>query len=385
MNNIFLSKVPVARKKPQKQDGFKWLPIDKGLATIAAVLIIGGLIFTYSSSAFDNTAYFKRQLMFDAMGIVLMFTFAQFYHKLQKLILPRYILFAIWGLLIWALLLPPVKNVNRWIDFGVFNLQPSELAKLAVILYLSSFLSKKDVSRDSTLLIEPVLFSVITVLLIYLGKDLGIPALVCMITFLMLFIAGAPVAKMFYLVAVAIPLGIIAIYHQPYRLQRVTSFLDPEKVYQTTGYQLSNAFYAIGSGGWFGKGLGSSDLKLAYLPDAHTDFIFAIICEEVGMIGAFFIIAVFIWLLVRGITLARSAKDPFNTYLAAGITLCITLQAFINMGVDIGILPTKGLPLPFFSYGGSSVLVTLAMMGILMNIAAVEGFDPEDTKKGRQR
>ena len=133
-----------------------------------------------------------------------------------------------------------------------------------------------------------------------------------------------------------------------------------------------HSFYAIGSGGWFGKGFGGSDLKLEYLPAAHTDFIFAIMCEEVGMIGVFMILAAFLWLLIHGIRLAVNAKDTFNSYLMAGITLCITLQAFVNMCVATGIAPTKGLPLPFFSYGGSSVVVTLAMMGILMNLAAVE-------------
>jgi cell division protein FtsW len=171
--------------------------------------------------------------------------------------------------------------------------------------------------------------------------------------------------------ALAIPAAVAGIYSSPYRLQRVMSFLSPEASAKSSGYQLLHSLYAIGSGGWFGKGLGSSDLKLEYLPAAHTDFIFAIICEEIGMLGAFLIILVFIYLLIRGITLSRTAKTTFNCYLAAGITVCIALQAFINMGVAVGLLPTKGLPLPFFSYGGSSVIITLAMMGILMNLAAV--------------
>ena len=135
------------------------------------------------------------------------------------------------------------------------------------------------------------------------------------------------------------------------------------------GYQLSHSLYAIGSGGWFGKGLGASELKLEFLPAAHTDFIFAIFCEELGMLGAFVLIALFVWLLARGLTIARRTENKFHAYLASGITLCLCFQAFINMGVAGGLFPTKGLPLPFFSYGGSSVVITLAMMGILMNLA----------------
>ena len=186
------------------------------------------------------------------------------------------------------------------------------------------------------------------------------------------FIAGAPISKLLYAVVALIPVVAIAIWRQPYRLKRVVSFLNPEEVAGTTGYQLVHSFYAIGSGGWFGKGFGGSDLKLEYLPAAHTDFIFAIMCEEVGMLGAFLILGAFVWLLIHGIRLAVNAKDKFNSYLIAGITLCITFQAFVNMSVASGLVPTKGLPLPFFSYGGSSVIMTLVMMGIILNMAAVD-------------
>ncbi|MDR1684746.1 MAG: putative lipid II flippase FtsW [Elusimicrobiota bacterium] len=372
MNKVFIEK-PRRAALRKKEEASKLLPFDKSLLALSAAFILGGLIFTYSSSAFDSMAYFKRQVIFDVLGVIIMLTLAQFYGALQKLFKPVYLLFITWGLLIWALLLPEAANVHRWISLGFFNLQPSEVAKAVLIIYLAAFLSKKkDIGADNTQLITPVAYTLITIGLIVAGKDLGIPALMFAVAVAVFFIAGAPVSKMFYVFAAMAPLVIVEFYRHPYRIKRLTSFMSPEDAAGSIGYQLVHSFYAIGSGGWFGKGLGASDLKLEYLPAAHTDFIFAIMCEEIGMIGAFIIIAGFVWLLVRGITIARGAKSAFNSYLSAGITICLALQAFVNMSVACGLLPTKGLPLPFFSYGGSSVIVTLAMMGILMNIAAEE-------------
>jgi len=375
MNSIFLERTnqPSARRTSPEIRSKTFLPLDKSLLLLSVFFIIIGLIFTYSSSAFDSLVYFKRQALFDVLGIGIMFFLSQTFTNIIKIIKPVHILFAVWLLLIWVLCLPSAANVHRWINLGFFNLQPSELAKAALIVYLAwTFGRNPDTANDNSLLIMPLIYTLITIGLIIAGKDLGIPALMFAVAFAMFFLAGAKISKLFYLILIATPVAVIEIYRQPYRLQRLTSFLSPEQAAGSVGYQLVHSFYAIGSGGWFGKGLGASDLKLEYLPAAHTDFIFAIMCEEIGMIGAFFIIAAFIWLLIRGITLARSAKNPFNAYIISGITICLTLQAFFNMCVATGLFPTKGLPLPFFSYGGSSVIVTLAMMGILLNVAAVE-------------
>lgn len=298
---------------------------------------------------------------------------AQYYSRLQKMIKPVWVLFIVWGFLIWALLLPQAANVNRWINLGPINLQPSEIAKLALIIYLAAFLSKKPYAQlDIKSVLVPTLYAFITIGLVVAGKDIGIPALMFGVSLMIFFIAGMRLWPLITAVLAALPVGAIFILSQPYRVQRLTNFMNPEETLGAGGYQLAHSFYAIGSGGWFGKGFGASDLKLEYLPAAHTDFIFAIICEEAGMLGAFFVIGAFAWLLFKGITLARTAKNPFNSYLLAGLTLALCLQAFINMSVAIGLLPTKGLPLPFFSYGGSSVIITLAMMGIIMNLSAVE-------------
>lgn len=373
MNTVFLERANVARKRSAGGGSKGFLPIDNSLAAITTLLIIAGLIFTYSSSAFDSLAYFKRQVLFDVLGIFIMLFLSQTFTNLLKIIKPVHLLFAVWGLLIWVLCLPEAANVHRWINLGFFNLQPSEVAKAVLIVYLAWYFAKHpNTANDNTQLVVPLFFTIATIGLIIAGKDLGIPALMFAVSFAMFFLAGAKLSKLFYIIAAALPVAAVEIYRQPYRLKRLTSFLSPEEAAGSIGYQLVHSFYAIGSGGWFGKGLGASDLKLEYLPAAHTDFIFAIMCEEIGMIGVFFIIGAFIWLLVRGLTLARTAKDPFNAYIISGITICFTLQAFFNMSVATGLFPTKGLPLPFFSYGGSSVIVTLAMMGILMNVAAIE-------------
>lgn len=375
MARIFLEKTNLTRRpRAGARKNSNFLPLDKALLSFTAIMIIAGLIFTYSSSAFDSMSYFKRQVVFDIFGVCAMLFLSQYYSYFQKKFSSVWMLFVAWGLLIWALFQPAAANVHRWINiFGLFNIQPSEIAKMFLVIYLAAYLSKlPEKRRDNTLLIPPVIYTVITIGLIVAGKDLGIPALMTVIALAMFFIAGAPIMKLFYAVLVLLPLVVIEIYRHPYRLKRIASFLNPEEAAGSIGYQLVHSFYAIGSGGWFGKGLGGSDLKLEYLPAAHTDFIFAVMCEELGLIGVLFIVAAFVWLLIHGIRLAVNAKDTFNSYLIAGITLCITLQAFVNIFVATGMAPTKGLPLPFFSYGGSSVVVTLAMMGILMNLAALE-------------
>ena len=295
---------------------------------------------------------------------------AKFFTKLHtlKIFKPLYILWFCWLLLIWALFSPEAAHTHRWINLGFFNLQPSEFAKVALIIYLASFFSKRPLRvRTLATYLIPIGYSLITIFLIYAGRDLGIPILLGVVLLSMLVVVETPFKGIGIMILASIPLIAIAIFQKAYRLKRMFGFLFGEE-----SYQLQHSFYAIGSGGWFGKGFGASDMKLEYLPAAHTDFIFAIICEEGGLLMALFIVAAFTWLLIVGITRARKANDVYHTYLISGLTLCLFFQAMINMCVATGIAPTKGLPLPFFSYGGSSVIVTLAMIGILMNLFAVE-------------
>ena len=373
MANILLEKTRFSialKNKNKRAKRHENLPLNKPLFAFAIIMVVFGLVFTYSSSAFDSMHYFKRQLIFDIIGFSLMLFLAKFFTKLHtlKVFHPLYILWFCWLLLIWALFSPEAAHTHRWINLGFFNLQPSEFAKVALIIYLASFFSKRPLrTRTFSTYLIPIVYSLITILLIYAGRDLGIPILLAAVLLAMLVIVEMPFKWIGVLALSSLPLIAIAIFHKAYRLKRLFGFLSGEE-----SYQLKHSFYAIGSGGWFGKGFGASDMKLEYLPAAHTDFIFAIICEEGGLLIALCIIIAFTWLLRAGITKARHAKSIYHTYLISGLTLCMFFQAMINMFVATGMAPTKGLPLPFFSYGGSSVIVTLAMIGILMNLFAVE-------------
>lgn len=368
--------MPRIRKKESARDigpEINILKIDKTLMFITLAFIIFGLVFTYSSSAFGSGSFFKRQLLFDVMGLVGAGFLSQYYLKIQRSIPPLYIIGAAWALLIIVLFCPPVANVHRWIPLGVFNLQPSEVAKPAMLIFMAYFISNASVNiRKFPALLPPLGMTGITLGLMMLAPELGTPVLMFCVVFLLLFAAGAKIWHLLCVLAMAVPVLVYQLIFYPYRLARLFAFLSPEATSTGTGYQLMQSFLAIGSGGWFGKGLGNSELKLEYLPAAHTDFIFSIISEELGLIGVLFIVGLFAWLLIKGVRLALKAKDTFNSMLILGITLTISLQAFFNMGVATGLLPTKGLPLPFFSYGGSSVIVTICMMGILANLAAVE-------------
>ena len=340
------------------------LPMDKPLAFITFAFVLFGLIFTYSSSAFDSMAYFKRQVLFDVLGMA-----AALFLWLFK---PIHLIYVTWVLLTVVLFTKPIANVHRWIDLGFFNLQPSEIAKVTLVIYVADYLSNVQgkLSKNWMLMIKPLVVTAITLGLILIARDFGTPALMCVVVGAMLFAAGAKLKHLAVPVLIALPVAVQQLLFVPYRRERLLSFLNPEADPGGVGYQLVQSFTAVGSGGWFGKGLGNSELKLEYLPAAHTDFIFSIMCEEVGLFGAAVLLLFFCWLLVRGISLARVARNNFNSLLIFGLTLTICVQAFINMSMAIGLMPTKGIALPFFSYGGSSVIMTLVMMGILLNMAA---------------
>lgn len=382
-----LFKAP-AERRPAAGGG-EWTPlqIDKKLAFITFAFICFGLIFTYSSSAFDSTAYFKRQVIFDALGIVAALFLSQTYERLQQIFKPIWLMYITWVLLVVVLFTQPIANVHRWINLGFFNLQPSEVAKVTLVIYIADYLShiQGKLAKNWRLLVKPLVVSGITFALMMRAPDLGTPMLMGAVVVAMLFVAGASIKHLAVLFAAAVPVILYQLIFYTYRLERLLSFLNPEAQAGGAGYQLMQSFLAVGSGGWFGKGLGNSELKLEYLPAAHTDFIFSIMCEEIGLIGILVILVFFCCLLVRGVSLARVAKSSFNSLLIFGMTLTICLQAFFNMAMAIGLLPTKGIPLPFFSYGGSSVIMTLVMMGIIVNMAAVRTPRREDYTQYRNR
>ncbi len=357
----------------------QWLPFlqpDRRLVFITLAFVLFGLIFTYSSSAFDSTSFFKRQVLFDAMGIAAALFLSQTYSKLQKIKIfsPMNLMYVTWVLLVIVLFTRSQANVHRWIDFGFFKLQPSEIAKVTLVIYVADYLNNVSgrLAKNWKLLVKPMVVAGITLALILAERDIGTPMLMGAVFVCMLLVAGARF-KHLAIPAIAIsPIAIHQLFFVSYRRDRIFSFLDPFATAGSTGYQLVQSFLAVGSGGWFGKGLGNSELKLEYLPAAHTDFIFSIMCEELGLIRVVIILLFFCWLLIRGITLARIAKIHFHSLVIFGLTITICMQAFFNMAMAIGLLPTKGIALPFFSYGGSSVIMTLVMMGIILNVAAVD-------------
>ena len=294
------------------------------------------------------------------------------YRKLQQHTYP--IMLATF-LLLLAVMFPQVSKevggARRWLTLGGFSFQPSELAKFTLVLFIAKSLVKRaDKLRDFAYGYLPNLvvlgFFFIPILF---QPDFGTAVIICMVTFTMLFVAGLRKKFLFLSVLALIPFIASAILSAEYRTRRIIAFLDPWQDPSNAGFQAIQSFYAFGRGGYWGTGLGASHQKLFYLPEAHTDFIFSVIGEELGFLGTTAIVLLFSILIWRGFVTACRAKDPFGTHLATGLTLLIGFQAFINLGVTVGLLPTKGLTLPFISMGGSSMLITMLSVGILLNIS----------------
>ena len=374
--NTFLQRSPMPASH-RKTQGWKPLRLDGTIALISFSFVLIGLLFTYSSSAFATTQYVKRQFVFDVVGLIAAVFLSQMYTRLQqmKIFHPMNLMYVTWVLLVIVLFTREQANTHRWIDLGIIKIQPSEIAKVTLVIYLAHYLEQVSgkIAKNWKLLIKPFVIIGITLGLIVLEKDFGIPSLMFFVAFAMLFVAGAKFWKHLVLPLVCVsPLAVYLLLSVPYRRARLLSFLHiGNYTDNSTSYQVMQSFLAVGSGGWSGKGLGNSELKMQYLPAAHTDFIFSVMCEEVGLF-VLLVVFGFAWLLVRGIMLARIAKTTFNSLVIFGLTLTLCAQAFFNMAMAIGLAPTKGIALPFFSYGGTSVVVTLVMIGIILNVAAVD-------------
>ncbi len=350
---------------------------DATLLALALSMLTGGMIALYSASAIladqqfsDPWHYVKRQLLFAALGVGLMAVLSRVDYK-------RYREWVWWILALTAILLvavlftPPVAGVKRWIRVAGFGFQPAEFAKLTAVLFLADYMDRKRSKIDSFQggIVVPLAFIGVLLVLMGLAPDLGTPSLVLAVSFFLLFLGGTRLRHLSATAAAAGALFAVELLRLPYRRARLLSFMNPFEDATGAGYQLAQSLLAVGSGGLFGNGLGSSKIKLLYLPAPHTDFIFPIICEEVGLLGALVILGCFAAFAVRGIRIAKRAPDLYGSLLAAGLSLLIALQAFFNVAMSIGLIPTKGLPLPFVSYGGSSMLVTLAAVGIILNVS----------------
>lgn len=348
--------------------------------TVSALLLLG-LIMILSASSVSSFAtygssflYFKKQLLWAVFGVVAFVAFSRIdYHRLRGF---GYVLVALCTLLLLAVLIPGVGIVaggsSRWLGAGPFSFQPSELAKLALILFAADVFSRKDESSlqelSHTLLpLIPVL-GVLAVLVIA-QPDMGTTLVLGFIGMGMLFVAGSPVRYLVPMSALGAALATAAALSEPYRRARVLAFLNPWADPLNTGYHTIQSLIALGSGGWLGVGLGASRQKWSYIPNAHTDFIFAILGEEMGLLGTLIVLGLFGFLVYLGIRVAQRAPDRFGMLIATGVTLWVGFQAIVNIGAVTASMPVTGVPLPLVSFGGSSLLITLTAMGILTNIA----------------
>jgi len=353
-------------------------PTDYTLLVVAVTLVCWGIVMIYSASAIwaeqnlgNSLYFFKRQLIWAVVSFGALAFFARFdYNRFREYIGPIFGLTCV--ALVVALFSPAIAGVRRWVRLGPIGLQPAEFAKLTSVLFLAYYLDRKRSKLDSPLHGLAVPLCVVGVLLLLIGKepDLGTPSLMFAVMLLLIFVGGGKAHYLIGAMAAGAPIVLYEILKVPYRRARLLSFMNPFDNIRGAGYQLAQSILAVGSGGWLGKGFGASKLKLMYLPTPHTDFIFPVICEELGLLGALAMLALFAMILIRGVRIARSAPNLFGTLLAAWITFTICLQAFFNVGMAIGLLPTKGIPLPFISFGGSSLLATLIGIGILLNISS---------------
>ncbi|MEE8125350.1 MAG: putative lipid II flippase FtsW [Nitrospirales bacterium] len=352
--------------------------IDPLILGITLALSLGGLVMVFSASGvvaetkhMDSTYYLQRQIVWMFLGFVVLLVGAQVPYGEWKRWVPLICVSCMVGLLLVLAIGPQINGSRRWLTFGFFSIQPTEMAKLAVVLYLASFLSNPN--RRVTDWIRGFLPPIVIVGslcgLILVEPDLGSTVVISLVFVCMMYLAGARLRHLVYL-GIPLVMGFLSlILMSPERWERFTTFVNPFQDRQGAGYQLVQSIIALENGGFFGVGLGQGKQKLLYLPEGHTDFVLALIGEELGLIGTVGLMALFAVLVCKGFRVAALAPDVFGRYLALGITLLLGIQALINAGVVSGMLPTKGLTLPLVSYGGSSLLTTMLAIGILLSIA----------------
>jgi len=353
------------------------------IAAIVMFLISIGIVMIYSSSGVyalkelgDASYFLNRHLLFLFIGFVLTFAVMTLDYRVLQHVAKPMVLFTI--VLLILVLIPEIgKSVygaRRWFKIGPFNFQPSELAKLAMIIYGADYLARKQNRLGNFWygFLPIILVLGAACLLILKQPDLGNAVLVAMIVLIMMFIAGAKFKHLACIGMLCLPVLYFLVVKVPYRMKRILAFWDPWQDAQGVGFQLSQSQIALGSGGIFGVGLGKSVQKLFYLPAAHTDFIFSIIGEELGLLGTLAVIILFVLFIWQAARIAKRTTEPFGYFLSLGIIAMLGLQVVVNIGVSIGALPTKGLPLPFISYGGSALIFNMIAVGLLLNISRIE-------------
>ncbi|WP_049754864.1 putative lipid II flippase FtsW [Caldicellulosiruptor saccharolyticus] len=353
--------------------------IDYPLLYIALLLSLIGVVMIFSASyyyayyQFNDSYYFlKKQLIGLLLGIIVMYITSQLdYRIFKKLSILLYVIGAISLILV---LIPGigklVNNARRWIDIGPVQFQPSELAKYALVILLASYLDDTAESKSKfKIFVISILLSGVYFALIYKEPNMSTSILILGITMLMLFAGGLNIIYFVTIGVLSLPVLYYLTIKEKYRVERIQALFNPWADPTDKGYQIIQSLYAIGSGGLFGMGLGQSRQKLLYIPEPHTDFIFSILSEELGFVGAVFVIVLFILFIWRGIVIALHARDRFGTLLAFGVTSIIATQAILNIAVVTASVPATGVPLPFITYGGSSILFHMFGVGVLLSIS----------------
>ena len=354
-------------------------PFDYSILLVTLILTGLGIVMVYSASGilaadrFGDSLYFlKKQAAFATGGVFLMFVMMNLnYHLWQKLAYP---ILGISFVLLALVLAVGMRagGSTRWLSIGPLSFQPSEFSKLGLIVFLSYFLTKKGekIRTFQFGFLPTILISGAMILLVINQPDFGVALFLGILAILMLFVGGTKLSYIFSLALLAVPAVYYLIIRVPYRVHRIMSYLNPWNDPRGISFQIVQSFVAFGAGGVFGSGLGQGKQKLFFLPAPHTDFIFSVVGEEMGLIGAVIVLGLYMVFAVSGIRVSLGAPDEFGTFLGLGITSLISLQAIINMAVVLGLLPTKGLTLPFISYGGTSLVVSLVSVGILLNISS---------------
>jgi cell division protein FtsW len=353
---------------------------DMWLFGMVVALVSVGVVMVYSSSAIvasdkfgDPYFFLKKQLFWAVLGFGCLWgAMAVDYHHLRGAVVPLLTLSIV---LLVLVLIPPfgqeINGTRRWFRWGPISFQPAELAKFSLVLYLASFFDRKREIVETFWFgfLPPLLVSGAMAGLVLLQPDLGNSLTLLAMAFCLLFLAGGRVKQMGLVALSALPLIAIVIFMAPYRWRRIEAFLDPWADPRGSGFQIIQSYLALGGGGPFGRGLGESKQKLFYLPESHTDFIFAIVGEELGFVGAAAVVCLFACFVWRGLKIGLRAPDSFGAYMALGFTALLATQTLVNLGVVTGTLPTKGLPLPFLSFGGSALIMAMLSTGILLNIS----------------
>jgi len=350
------------------------------LFMVTVILLAIGVVMVYSASAVNayetlkDSAYFlKRQLVYLFLGVIAsLMIMAVDYDVIKKYVKP--VLMVTFFLLVLVLvpgISREISGAHRWFRLFSLSFQPSQAMKLVMILYLADFLSRKqsDIRSFWEGFMPPMIILGVTVGLILLEPDLGTSVAISIVAVIMLFVAGMKLAHLIPMIVGSVPVLLVLVFLKAYRKRRILAFIDPWSDPQGVGFQIIQSFIALGSGGLFGVGLGQSRQKLLYLPGCHTDFIFSIIGEELGLVGAGAVIILFVLFIWLGFRIALRARDLFGHLAALGIVSMIALEAIINIAVATGSMPTKGLPLPFISYGGSSLIFDMMGVALLLNIA----------------